>query len=608
MKTQQLKLQLIIPIMLTVMVLCMGCPYESKFPLEGTRVRYDKNLIGTWHEGETDLKIIRVDDYKFSYVYNDHDDEYGAGEETGTGYAVTNGGNTYLVAERDNGSSYAIYKVLSIETNGLHVVPLEEDVIPESKKFNSASEFTSYVINNGSTTFAYKNKADFSKGVSSWAGVKTNPSTNNNTSTNNNSYSSNNYSGGGTILFREDYQTRTNNWYSNYDFKDSNYIYINTLDNPSNHTYLFRNRKRSGGGYIVPIPYYSIPRSGYSIEINAQHYDGVEDAGYGVKFGASGWTNCYNFNISANGYYRISKNENGVYSNLVTWTTSSIINKGSGTNKLEVRVYSNYTEFYINGQYLRRLDIVPFGSTAGLEVYNYQTIYYDDLFIRSLSGGSNNNIASNTNGIAPGSNTNTNTNTNTNNNASADVLFRENYQTFSNNWYSNYDFKDSNYIYIATLDNPNNHYYLFRNRRRSGDNFIVPIPYFSIPNAYYSIEINARHFDGTDEHGYGVVFAASDLRNSYSLNITNNGYYRISKMNNGTYSNLVSWTSSSALRKGNDATNKLEIRVYYTYVDIYINGQYVTRQNDFTRYGNNAGLEVYNYQTIYYDDLLIKKL
>jgi hypothetical protein len=95
MKTKHFQLKLTIPLLFMVMVLCMGCPYESKFPLDGTKVKYDKNLIGNWHQGETDLKIIRVDDYKFSYVYDDHDEVNGAGEETGTGYAVTNNGSTY---------------------------------------------------------------------------------------------------------------------------------------------------------------------------------------------------------------------------------------------------------------------------------------------------------------------------------------------------------------------------------------------------------------------------------------------------------------------------------------------------------------------------------
>ena len=79
-------------------------------------------------------------------------------------------------------------------------------------------------------------------------------------------------------------------------------------------------------------------------------------------------------------------------------------------------------------------------------------------------------------------------------------------------------------------------------------------------------------------------------------------------MENGRYSNLVSWTKTSALNQGSLSNNKLEVRVYYTYVDIYINDQYITRVNDFTRFGNYAGLEVYNYQTIYYDDLVIRKL
>jgi hypothetical protein len=573
----------------------MGCPYESKFPLEGTKVKYDKNLVGTWHQGETDLKIIRVDDYKFSYVYNDHDEDYGSGEETGTGYAVTNNGATYLVAERDvDGSrSFAIYKVLSIETDGLNVIPLEEDNIPSSKKFNSASEFTSYVINNNSSAFAYANRSEFEKGKSSYA-LKTQPNNNYSNTSNNSNYSSNNNysssnSGGGNVLFKEDYQTHSNNWYSNYDFKDSNYIYIATLDNPDNHYYLFRNRKYNSG-YIVPIPYNSIPNSGYSIEINAKHYDGVENSAYGIKFGASGWKNCYNFSLSADGYYRISKRENDVYSNLVSWTSSSAISKGYATNKLEVRVYSNYTDFYINGQYIRRMDIIPFGSTAGLEVYNNQTIYFDDLYVKSLSANNSNNSYS----------------SNSNNSYSSDVLFRENYQTHDNNWYSNYSFKDSNYIYISTLDNPDNHFYLFRNRKYK-NGFFVPIPFYSIPNSYYSIEINAKHYDGVEDSGFGLKFAASDWDNTYNFDVTANGYYRVSKHERGTYSEVIPWTKTSSVYTGS-STNKLEVRVYITYADIYINGQYINRVSNFSRFGNNAGLEVYNNQTVYFDDLLIKKL
>jgi hypothetical protein len=582
MKTQPFKLQLIIPLLFTVMIVCMGCPYESKFPLDGTKVKYDKNLVGTWHQGDVDLKIIRVDDYRFSYIYNDHDEEDGAGEETGSGYAVTNNGATYLVAERgkDGANSFAIYKVLTIESGNLAVIPLEEDNIPSTKKFTSSQDFTKYVMSNSSTAFTYANKSEFESGASSYTAYK---SKTNNTVTNNITTTNNNQSVTGTVLFKENFQTFDNDWYSNYDFKDSNYIYIATLDNPGNHYYLFRNRK-AANGFIVPVPYKSIPNSNYSIEIAAQHYDGIDDSGYGIKFAANGWKNCYNFNISANGYYRISKRVDDVYSNIVAWTTSSAINTGSATNKLEVRVFSTYAECYINGQYIKRVDITPFGSSAGLEVFNNQTIYFDDLTIKSL-----------------GSNTTTNY-------SSADVLFREDYQTRDNNWYSNYDFKDSNYIYINTLDNPSNHCYLFRNRRKGGENFIVPIPFYSIPNAYYSIEINAQHFDGEDGYGYGVRFGVLDWDNCYSLNITNNGYYRVSKRDKGSYSNIIDWTKTSALNTGSLSNNKLEVRVYYTYVDIYLNGQYITRVSDFTRFGNSAGLEVYNYQTIYYDDLLIKKL
>ncbi|MGZ3846416.1 MAG: hypothetical protein ACXVBH_10200 [Flavisolibacter sp.] len=580
MNTHQFKPKLAIPLALFVMIICIGCPYESKFPLDGTKIKYDKNLLGNWHQDQSDLKIIRVDDYRFSYVYDDHDEDNGAGEETGTGYAITNNGSTYLVAERDRDGNkiFSIYKVLSIESENLVVIPLDEDNVPATKQFKSSQDFTSYVINNNSSAFTYSDKSEFEKGASSFAGYKTKST---NYTSNSQTYSTNNSSG--NILFKEDFQTSDNNWYSNYDFKDSNYIYISTLDNPNNHYYLFRNRK-ANGGFMVPLPFKSIPSSNYSIEISAKHFDGIEDNAYGIKFAGSGWNNCYNFSISANGYYRISKKEDGVFSNIVSWTASTAINTGTATNKLEVHVFSTYTEFYINGQYIQKVDLTPFGSTAGLEVYNSQTIYFDDLYIKSLGNSSPVNYSS-----------------------SSDILFKEDFQTSDNNWYSNYTFKDSNYIYISTLDDPANHFYLFRNRKKGGGNFIVPIPYNYIPNANYSIEISAKHFDGEDQYGYGIKFGASDWNNCYSLNITNNGYYRVSKIDNGQYKEIVAWTKSSSLYQGSNS-NKLQVRVYYDYIDIYINDQYMTRVNDFRRYGNYAGLEVYNDQTIYFDDLVIRKL
>jgi len=592
MKTlSQFKLKLTVPFLFAVMILCMGCPYESKFPLEGTRVKYDKDIIGTWREDETDLKISRIDDYKFSFSYDDHDDEYGAGKVTGTGYCVTNDGATYAVIERNDLSDkkYVIYKVISLEPAGLNVIPLHEDDISSTRTFSSAQDFTRYVLNNDNF-FAYSNRQEYKKG-------STNYTANNNITTYQTLPPADNYqtlppannsgnTGGGNVLFYEDFQSFNNGWYSNYDFKDSNYIYISTLENPSNHFYLFRNRKYNNG-YIVPIPFYSIPSSNYSIEITAKHHDGVENSGYGIKFGGSGWQNVYSFNISADGYYRISKKQNGDYSELVAWTTSSALTKGyTASNKLEVRVFSNYTEFYINGQYIRRLDITPFGTTAGLEVYNNQTIDFDDLYIKSLSGGNNYNTSNNT--------------------YSSGVLFTENFQTRANNWYHNYDFKDSNYIYINTLDNPSNHCYLFRNRKNLGS-FIVPVPYTLPSSSNYSFEVYAKHHDGVEDRAYGIKFGASDWDNCYSLNISSNGFYRVSKMSSGTYSDVIPWTTTSALYTGN-TTNKLEVRVYSSYADIYINSQYITRLNNFSPYGKYLGLEVYNNQTIYYDDLVIKKL
>lgn len=372
------KLKLTLPLLVTIMVLCMGCPYESKYPLDGTKIKYNSNLIGTWHEDKTDLKITRVDDYTFKFEYDDHDEEDGAGSQKGKGYAITNNGNTYLIGERETSSDdkYVIYKVLSIEKNSLNMIPLDEDDISASKKFNSSREFTTYVMNEANSAFAYSNRSEFERGASNYT-ANTPPRVDNNDRITRNDNSSD-------VLFSENFQTWDNSWYSNYDFKDSNYIYIATLDNPDNHYYMIRNRKYRSG-YFVTIPYYSLPNAYYTIRIDAKHHDGVDDSGYGIKFAASDWDNCYNFDITNNGYYRVSKNERGNYKTLVDWTQHSALYQGSYTNTMEIKVYYTYVDIYINDKYITRVnDFSRFGNKAGLEVYNNQTVDFDNLLIKKF--------------------------------------------------------------------------------------------------------------------------------------------------------------------------------------------------------------------------------
>lgn len=353
----------------------MGCPYESKYAFDGKKIRYDQSLLGNWHEGKADLKISKVDDYKFSFTYNDHDDsDEGSGEVTGTGYAVSANGSTYLVVEKNTYSSFKFltYKVMKVSGNRIELIALDEDRMGTTKTFSSGSEFTRFVTSSSSLFPSYASSV-FERGIAT-----TTSYTNSNDNAPASTYTSSN------VLFSDDFQTNKNGWYSNYVFKDSNYIYIATLDG-DNHYLLFRNRVYKGS-YIIPFPYTMATLSGYSIQIRTKHHDGVEDSGYGFKFAASDWSNSYNLHISANGYYRISKNENSNYSELIAWTKNSSLNTGqNAVNTLEVRVYYNYFDLYINSQYITRVNnFSAFGKYAGLEVFNNQTIDYDDLLIKKL--------------------------------------------------------------------------------------------------------------------------------------------------------------------------------------------------------------------------------
>jgi hypothetical protein len=386
------KAPLSLSLIVALMVVCTGCPYESNYPLDGTKVKYDKKLLGYWvNEDETELKISRIDDYTFSYIYNDHDDTQGVGMINGTGYAVANGGSIYIVGKKDEDgkATYFIYKIEKIQADEIEINPLDEDHMGSKKTFSSSKEFNEMVKNSGSlfpsyasTSFVRNNKQNTTYDASK----KTNTTTTNKTTTNNtNNTTTTTTAASGSILFSENFDDNKNKWYTNYDFKDSNYIYVSTLINPDNHFYYFANR--TVGSYIVPFPYTMPSDYNYSIQLKLLHYNDaykVDNSPYGLKFAVKDWKNCYNLDITETGYYRISKYKDDVYSVLTPWTKTDVL-KPTVYNKVEVRVYSSSCSVFINDKYITSIDnFSSFGPYAGLEVHEKQTIYFDDLIIKKL--------------------------------------------------------------------------------------------------------------------------------------------------------------------------------------------------------------------------------
>ena len=351
------------------MVICTACPYESKYPVSGAKIKYNVNLIGEWRNLKNDLSISRVDDYNFNYVYDDHDEDYGAGRVSGKGYAVTNNGATYLVIQKAAGSDtkYLTYKLLNAEEESFAVIPLDEDNM-QTKAFNSAEDFNSYLFRS-SGNFPEKNKTVYMKALSSYnilnRGGSKAPEAGKTSS----------------ILFSDSFIDNMNNWFSNYDFKDSVYAYVTLLE--KNNFYRFENY--SQGQYAITLPYTPPTDKNYSISVATTHRSGVTNYSYGLRFGLSDSYNSYDVRIASNGYYRIVKWADGKSSDLAPWTTSSYINQGTTPNTIEVRLYDGYFEFYLNDHYITRInDYKPFGRLAAFVIDSRQSVEFDDLVIKKL--------------------------------------------------------------------------------------------------------------------------------------------------------------------------------------------------------------------------------
>ncbi len=117
-------------------------------------------------------------------------------------------------------------------------------------------------------------------------------------------------------------------------------------------------------------------KENFSITTNFRYVEGDTDAGYGIMFGGKDFENCFVFDVSFTGYYRLCENVNGRYVELKAWTKSSNIN--SNENKVEVKKEKDNFDFYVNGKLTYSYKAEPFlGFYFGYHITNILTIKSD---------------------------------------------------------------------------------------------------------------------------------------------------------------------------------------------------------------------------------------
>lgn len=173
------------------------------------------------------------------------------------------------------------------------------------------------------------------------------------------------------VVLADDFSDNKNNW-PVYLLKNTNYLIYNgklVIDTQDSTV------------YNVGIPVALHADGNYSITLAATHTGGVDNYGFGVFFGASDVNNYFNFFITGNGFFRIGKNTNAGFTELVKWSTHSAIKTGNYvTNILTVTKEGASWKFLINGQLACTIPALPFlGNILGASKANDQRVEFDDL-------------------------------------------------------------------------------------------------------------------------------------------------------------------------------------------------------------------------------------
>jgi len=115
---------------------------------------------------------------------------------------------------------------------------------------------------------------------------------------------------------------------------------------------------------------------------------------------------------------------------------------------------------------------------------------------------------------------------------------------------------------------------------------------------------------GNNNNDYGVVCRTQDNGDGYYLLISGDGNYSILMGNGDSYSPLVDWQESSAIRTGN-ASNHLRAVCNGSSFDLYVNGQHLASASDSTFSSGDLALTATSYESdgteVHFDNLTVRK-
>ena len=338
----------------------------------------------------------------------------------------------------------------------------------------------------------------------------------------------------GQVLFEDDFSTDKGVWgvIDNLSIKDNQFSF--RVEEASDYIW------STFGGDYDDVDY----------QVDTRKLGGPDNNSFGQIFRFQDADNFYAYEISSDGFYLVSKKEDGSWSTLIPWTASPLINKG-GENQIAVIAQSDQFSFLINGVQVDTTRDSSFsGGSLGLLVSSYDeagvAIAFDNVLVR-VPGGQR-EIAAPTGMDAAG----------------AALTFQDDFSSPDPNW----NLESGNGVERGVEDGELS----LRVVDAQTDAWST---YSSANLSDVIVEVDARKAAGPDMNNYGVLCRYKDPDNFYFLQLGSDGTYAISRYLDGDGKMLVDWAKSSAINTG-EGVNHIRVECVGNTLSLYINDTLLT--------------------------------
>lgn len=126
---------------------------------------------------------------------------------------------------------------------------------------------------------------------------------------------------------------------------------------------------------------------------------------------------------------------------------------------------------------------------------------------------------------------------------------------------------------------------------------------------HQAITVRAWKLDGPNLNNYGILFGGQDDNNYYTFRISDSGSYRIAKLVQGQWQDLIPWTKTDAIWQG--GLNELAVLLDGAQIYACVNGKLVGTASDTALQPGRVGMVAGAYDEpthIHFDDFAVWNL